>query len=237
MEKILDLTMITDIFPTGYHGCVEAGVGSGSTVYIAGGGPVGLAAATAAFFLGAAAVIVGDPNAARREHARGFGCTTVDPLAGSLPEQLDQILGVPEVDAAVDCVGFEAKGHADGTEQNAAVLNQAMEVTRAAGGIGIPGLYVTEDPGAADQAARHGTVSLRFGVGWAKSLTFATGQTPTMRYNRQLREAILNDRVHIARNVNATVLPLEDAQRGYEEFDAGVPKKFVLDPHGLLGAA
>ena len=48
MEKILDLTMLSDIFPTGYHGCVSAGVGPGSTVYIAGAGPVGLAAAHSA---------------------------------------------------------------------------------------------------------------------------------------------------------------------------------------------
>src|SRR6185312_14820466 len=57
MEKILDLTMLSDIFPTGYHGCVTAGVTSGSTVYIAGAGPVGLAAAASALFLGASAVI------------------------------------------------------------------------------------------------------------------------------------------------------------------------------------
>jgi glutathione-independent formaldehyde dehydrogenase len=79
-------------------------------------------------------------------------------------------------------------------------------------------------------------VSLRFGIGWAKSLSFATGQTPTMRYNRVLREAILSDRAHIARNVNATVLPLEEAPLGYEEFDRADAKKFVLDPHGLLGS-
>jgi glutathione-independent formaldehyde dehydrogenase len=234
MEKMLDLAMITDIFPTGYHGCVEAGVGTGSTVYVGGGGPVGLAAATSAFLLGAAAVVLGDPNKDRREHAHGFGCETVDPLAGPLPDQLAEILGVPEVDAAVDCVGFEAKGHQDGTEQNAAVLNQAMEVTRAAGAIGIPGLYVTEDPGAGDEAARHGSVSLQLGTGWAKSLSFATGQTPTMRYNRGLREAILHDRVQIASNVNATVISLDEAPRGYQEFDAGAPKKFVIDPHGML---
>jgi glutathione-independent formaldehyde dehydrogenase len=234
MAKMLDLTMITDIFPTGYHGCVEAGVGTGSTVYIGGGGPVGLAAATSAFLLGAAAVVLGDPNKDRREHAHGFGCETVDPLAGPLPDQLAEILGVPEVDAAVDCVGFEAKGHQDGTEQNAAVLNQAMEVTRAAGAIGIPGLYVTEDPGAGDEAARRGSVSLQLGTGWAKSLSFATGQTPTKRYNRGLREAILRDRVQIARNVNATVISLDEAPRGYQEFDAGAPKKFVIDPHGML---
>src|SRR5690606_6197150 len=40
MAKILDLTMLSDIFPTGFHGCVSAGVGVGSTVYIAGAGPV-----------------------------------------------------------------------------------------------------------------------------------------------------------------------------------------------------
>ena len=127
-----------------------------------------------------------------------MGFETVEPLAAPVPEQVKQILGVPEVDAAVDCVGFEARGHRDGTEQNAAVLNQAMEVTRAAGAIGIPGLYVTEDPGAQDPAARQGTVSLRFGIGWAKSLTFHRPD-PTMQYHRGPREAILADRVPIAR--------------------------------------
>src|SRR5215467_920536 len=74
MEKIKDLTMLSDIFPTGFHGCYTAGVGPGSTVYIAGAGPVGLAAAASAFLLGAAVVIVGDLNAQRLEQARSFGC-------------------------------------------------------------------------------------------------------------------------------------------------------------------
>src|ERR1700709_2006763 len=77
LEKILDLTMLSDIFPTGYHGCVTAGVKSGSTVYIAGAGPVGLAAAHSAQFLGAAVVIVGDLNADRLRQAESFGCATV----------------------------------------------------------------------------------------------------------------------------------------------------------------
>lgn len=58
MAKIRDLTCLSDILPTGYHGAVTAGVGPGSTVYIAGAGPVGLAAAAAAQLLGAAVVIV-----------------------------------------------------------------------------------------------------------------------------------------------------------------------------------
>ena len=43
MEKIRDLTLLSDIFPTGYHGAVTAGVGPGSIAYVAGAGPVGLA--------------------------------------------------------------------------------------------------------------------------------------------------------------------------------------------------
>src|ERR1700680_635647 len=60
MAKIKDLTLLSDIFPTGYHGCIQAAVGPGTTVYIAGAGPVGLAAAAGAQLLGAAVVIVGD---------------------------------------------------------------------------------------------------------------------------------------------------------------------------------
>ena len=82
MEKILDLAMLSDIFPTGYHGCVTAGVTTGSTVYIAGAGPVGLAAATSALLLGAAVVIVGDLNADRLAKAASFGCETVDVSKG-----------------------------------------------------------------------------------------------------------------------------------------------------------
>ena len=240
MEKILDLTMLSDIFPTGYHGCYTAGVTSGSKVYIAGAGPVGLAAAHSAQFLGAAVVIVGDMNAERLKQARSFGCETVDLTNdASLGDQIEQILGVPEVDAAVDAVGFEARGHGkdSGQEAPATVLNSIMEVTRAGGKLGIPGLYVTGDPGGVDEAAKVGSLSIRLGLGWAKSHSFATGQCPVMRYHRQLMEAILNDRVQIAKAVNATVLSLDEAPQGYKDFDKGASKKFVLDPHGLVPQA
>ena len=236
MEKILDLAMLSDIFPTGYHGCVTAGVGTGSTVYIAGAGPVGLAAAASAFLLGAAVVIVGDLNADRLAQARSFGCETVDVSQGDPKDQIEQILGEPEVDCGVDAVGFEARGHgADaGSEQPARVLNSLMDLTRAGGALGIPGLYVTGDPGAADDAAKVGSLSIRLGLGWAKSHAFFTGQTPVMKYNRQLMMAILHDRVQIAKAVNATPIPLDGAPQGYADFDSGAARKYVLDPNGML---
>src|SRR4051794_41108328 len=240
MEKILDLTMLSDIFPTGYHGCVTAGVTTGSTVYIAGAGPVGLAAAHAAQVLGAAVVIVGDMNGERLEQARSFGCETVDLTQdATLPEQIEQILGVPEVDSAVDAVGFEAHGQGKDAdkEQPATVLNSIMEITRAGGKLGIPGLYVTGDPGGIDEAAKIGSLSIRLGLGWAKSHSFTTGQCPVMRYHRKLMEAILHDRVQIAKAVNATVITLDEAPQGYQDFDKGASRKYVLNPNGLVKQA
>jgi glutathione-independent formaldehyde dehydrogenase len=238
MEKILDLTMLSDIFPTGFHGAYTAGVGAGSTVYVAGAGPVGLAAAYSAQLLGAAVVIVGDRIGERLEQARSFGCETVDITKGDPKDQIEQILGVPEVDAAVDAVGFEARGHgADaGAEAPAAVLNSIMDVTRAAGKLGIPGLYVTGDPRAVDDAAKEGSLSIRIGLGWAKSHSFATGQCPVMRYHRGLMQMILNDRAQIAKAVNATVITLDEAPQGYEDFDSGAARKFVLNPNDLIPA-
>lgn len=241
LAKMRDLTCLTDILPTGYHGAVTAGVGPGSTVYVAGAGPVGMAAAASARLLGAAVVIVGDVNPLRLAHARKVGFETVDvSLDATLGEQIAQILGTPEVDCAIDAVGFEARGHGHAGAQHeapATVLNSLMEVTRAAGKIGIPGLYVTDDPGAKDAAAQKGALSIRFGLGWAKSHSFFTGQTPVMKYNRALMQAILWNRINIAEVAGVELIALEDAPRGYAEFDAGAPRKFVIDPHGMLGTA
>ncbi|MGS5085685.1 formaldehyde dehydrogenase, glutathione-independent [Hydrogenophaga sp. A37] len=240
-EKIRDLTCLSDILPTGYHGAVTAGVGPGSTVYVAGAGPVGLAAAASARLLGAAVVIVGDVNPVRLVHARKVGFETVDlSQDATLGEQIAQILGTTEVDCAIDAVGFEARGHGHAGSQEeapATVLNSLMEVTRAAGKIGIPGLYVTEDPGATDKAAKQGSLSIRLGLGWAKSHSFFTGQTPVMKYNRALMQAILWDRIQIADVVGVEVISLNNAPKGYAAFDAGAPKKFVIDPHDQLKLA
>lgn len=237
LAKIKDLTLLSDIFPTGYHGAVTAGVGPGSTVYVAGAGPVGLASAASCHLLGAAVVIVGDMIPERLAQARSFGCETIDLRnKASLAEQIEQILGVPEVDSGVDCVGFEARGHGDkaADEHPATVLNSLMTVTRAGGSLGIPGLYVTDDPGSRDENAKSGVLGIRIGLGWAKSHTFTTGQCPVMRYNRNLMMAILHDKIHIAKAVNATVIPLDQAPQGYMDFDKGAAKKFILDPHGIV---
>jgi glutathione-independent formaldehyde dehydrogenase len=240
LAKIKDLTLLSDIFPTGYHGAVTAGVTTGSIVYVAGAGPVGLACAASCHLLGAAVVIVGDLIPERLAQAKSFGCEPIDLRKdASLADQIAHIVGAPEVDCAVDCVGFEAHGQgADAAvEKPATVLNSIMTVTRAGGSLGIPGLYVTDDPGGVDAHAKHGTLGIRIGLGWAKSHSFHTGQCPVLKYNRSLMQAILYDKVQIAKAVNATIISLDAAPEGYRDFDKGAAKKFVIDPHGTAQKA
>ena len=245
MEKIQDLTLLSDIFPTGFHGAVTAGVGPGSIVYVAGAGPVGLACAHGCQLLGAACVIVGDMIPERLDQARSFGCETVDLRAdATLAEQVEQIIGPPDgsgelaVDCGVDCVGFEARGHGKDAvvERPATVLNALMELTRAGGGIGIPGLYVTGDPGGVDENAKIGNLGIRIGLGWAKSHHFMTGQCPVMKYHRKLMQAILYGKANPATACNVKVISLDDAPQGYKDFDKGAARKYVIDPHALLAA-
>jgi glutathione-independent formaldehyde dehydrogenase len=195
-----------------------------------------LACAASCHLLGAAVVIVGDLNQDRLKQAKKMGCEIVDVKKGSIKDQIAQILGTPEVDSAIDCVGFEARGcgHSHGKEVPAQVLNDCMDICKAGGAVGIPGLYVTGDPGAVDEAAKVGALSIRIGLGWAKSHTFVTGQCPVMKYHRKLMMAILHNKIDIAKAVNVQVITLDNAPKGYQDFDKGVAKKFIIDPHNSL---
>jgi glutathione-independent formaldehyde dehydrogenase len=175
----------------------------------------------------------------RLAQAKSFGCEVIDLRKdATLSQQVEQIVGEPVVDSAVDCVGFEARGHGKdaAVERPATVLNSLQEVVRAGGAIGIPGLYVTGDPGGVDEAAKVGSLSIRIGLGWAKSCSFHTGQCPVLRYNRQLMQAILHDKTQPAKACNVTIISLDEAPQGYQDFDRGAAKKFVIDPHKSLAA-
>jgi len=241
MKKILDISMLSDVLPTGFHAAYSASVGSGSTVYVAGAGPVGLACARSCFLLGSSAVIVGDTNHDRLKLAKKFGCLTLDLTDQNIKmnESIDRLLGEPVVDAAIDCVGFEARGHGFSCDHNHPnqAINACIESARFGGSVGIPGVYLTEDPKAQDSNLQKGKITLDFGKGWVKGLTFTTGQTPVARYNEKLMKCILWDRLSIADVLNTTVISLDQAPKAYEEFnEKGVPKKFVIDPHRMISS-
>jgi glutathione-independent formaldehyde dehydrogenase len=237
-EKLIDLTMLSDIFPTGFHGALCAGVGVGSTVYIAGAGPVGLCAAISSYLLGAACVIVGDINAERLSHAKTtLGCETVNITEHEvIRDQIAEILKVPDVDCAIDAIGYEAHGHGHKANQGVPTdaLDTLIEVTRYGGHLGIPGVYMPFDPKSNSLLGKIGRPGFEFGKAWDKGLSFSMGQVPVMRYNRQLMTAILFERVKLSRVLNTTPITLDQAPQAYQEFEKGAAQKFVIDPQGLI---
>lgn len=242
MTKIRDLTLLSDILPTGYHGCIAAGVRTGSTVYIAGAGPVGRCAAASARLLGASCIIVGDRFRERLDLVASCGYEIVDTTSSTpVPDQIEAILGDREVDAGVDCVGLEAHGYGedDGDEHPEAVLNVLFDVVRAGGAMGIPGIYTNLDPGAPKtEMGQKGELPLAFQKAWIKSPKLTGGQAPIMKYNRDLMWAILWDRMpYLGEVVNTEVITLEDAPEAYRVFSDGSPKKYVIDPHGSFAKA
>ena len=239
MDKIRDLALLSDILPTAFHGLMEAGAKPGSTVYIAGAGPVGRCGAAAARLLGASCIIVGDYHQDRLDLVRNNGCETID-LGRDipLPDQIDAILGEPAVDCAVDYVGSEAHGIGKeaGEPLPAAAINNVLEATRAGGATGVIGVY-GPDPLAPTKAEQEGVFPLEFGKMWIKSPRVAAGQAPIMHYNRELMMAILWDRMpYLSAMLNTKVIALDDAPGAYETFNEGSPDKFIIDPHGMLAA-
>ncbi len=228
-----DFTMLSDIFPTAYHACVLGEVGPGHSVAVFGGGPVGLLAAHSAMIRGASRVFVVDQHPDRLKLAQGFGAEAIDFSEG---DPVEQILDVNEgmVDRGVEAVGFQAHD-STGTEHPELVLDNLVKVVRSTGAIGVVGVYVPEDPGAANELAKEGRVAFDYGTLFQKGLRMGTGQAPVKRYNRQLRDLIIEGRAQPSKIVSHEV-PLTEAPDAYAHFDKRDEgwTKVLLKPGGSV---
>ena len=216
-EHEKDFTMLSDIFPTGFHGAVMAGVGPGDTVAVFGAGPVGLMAAHGAQLLGASQVFVVDKEPDRLRLAEHYGATAVDFSKVDISDFIMDATDGFGVDRGVEAVGYQAHD-ATGQEHPELVLDGLVSVVRATGGLGIVGVYPPADPGAASDEAKEGRIPFQFGQLFTKGLTVGTGQCPVKRYNRHLRDLIIHDRAHPG-DIVSQELPLDDAAEGYDRFD------------------
>jgi glutathione-independent formaldehyde dehydrogenase len=237
IEKLLDISLLSDILPTAMNGAVQAGVTVGKSVYIAGAGPVGLCTVAACKLIGAGFIFVGDYEERRLECAAKMGAIPINLNTQRVLERVKSISGRNGVDCSVDCVGYECCGqhgrNRRSDEESAEVLNTCFEVTKFGGGVGIPGVYLPVDPGATGEN-KVGTYKLAFGKAWNKGLEIKGGQCPVMKYNRLLLEAILSGRLEVAKYLNATIITLEEAPQAYELMNKGEPRKYIIDPHGII---
>jgi glutathione-independent formaldehyde dehydrogenase len=227
-----DFVLLADIFPTGYHGNELADVRPGESVAVYGGGPVGLMAAYSALLRGARKVFVVDRVAERLQKAEEIGAIPINFADGNPVEQIMDQTDGEGTDKGIDAVGYQAQARGEDREEPATVLNSLVETVRPTGALGIPGLYVPSDPGGPDDQAKQGMLLVAVGRLFEKGLRLGTGQCNVKRYNRQLRDMIMDGRARPSFVVSHE-LSLDEAPSAYEKFDKRVEgyTKVVLHPN------
>ncbi|KAF7519704.1 hypothetical protein PCG10_009871 [Penicillium crustosum] len=249
-EHEADFVLLADIFPTGWHGVEISGFRSGESIAVFGAGPVGLMAAYSASLRGASNIYVVDRVPERLAAAQKFGCVPIDFTKG---DPVDQIISHNggEVDRSVDAVGYQAVDSSGSSEKANIILENMIRVTRACGGMGIPGLYVPSDPGAADKASANGMISLSFGKLFEKAsgsllyleavnlanllqgLSLSTGQCNVKAYDRYLRDMIIAGKAKPSFVISHEI-GLDGVVVAYEKFDKREDgyTKVIIHPNG-----
>ncbi len=236
-EHEADFAMLSDIFPTGYHGTELAQVSPGKTVAIFGAGPVGLMAALSANLRGASQTFVVDFHTDRLALAQTMGATAIDLRTVDVVEAIMAATDGFGVDCGVEAVGFQAHDPS-GQEHPSMVLDSLVQVVRATGSIGVVGVYEPEDDGAATEDAKKGRIDFDFGTAFSKGITIGTGQCPVKKYNRHLRDLIIRGQATPSDIVSHEV-SLDDAVDAYDKFDKRVEgyTKVLLHPGNSAGGA
>jgi len=218
-----DFTMLSDIFPTGYHGTELAQVAPGKTVAIFGAGPVGLMAAHSAAIRGASQVFVVDHQPDRLRLAEqagsrlGLEVTAVNAAETDVAEAIMDGTDGFGVDCGVEAVGYQAHDPS-GQEHPSMVLDNLVQVVRATGHIGVVGVYMPQDPDAATEPAKEGRVEFDFGTAFTKGISIGTGQCPVKRYNQELRDLIIRG-VATPSFIVSHEVALDEAVDAYKKFD------------------
>ena len=229
-EKVL---FLSDIFPTGYQGAVNANIMPGDTVAVWGCGPVGLFAVASAYMLGAEKVIAIDRFPERLALARKTGAITIDYSQDnmSIVEALRDLSGGIGPDSCIDCVGIEAHSHSaagiyDKVKQTLKletdrpfVLRQAIQAIRKGGTLSIPGVY----GGVLDK--------VNFGAAFGKGIHMSMGQTHMHKYLMPLLKHVEEGRIDPSFLISHRI-GIEEAPAMYAKWQKkeDAITKIVIDP-------
>ncbi|HLH06867.1 MAG TPA: zinc-dependent alcohol dehydrogenase [Terriglobales bacterium] len=234
-DKVL---FLSDIFPTGYFGAVNADIQPGDTVAIWGCGPVGQFAIRSAFMLGAERVIAIDRFDYRLQMAEQGGAETINyEEVDDVIQTIKEMTGNIGPDSCIDAVGMEAHDHGfmymmDRTKQaimaesdRPIALRQAIQACRKGGTVSVPGVYVGFDD------------KIPMGAFMNKALTMKTGQTHMMRFMQPLLERIQGGEIDPSFVISHRV-PIADAPEMYKIFRDKEDNctKVVLDPWAAAAA-
>ncbi len=242
-----DFLLLSDIFPTGYHAAILAGVDVGTTVAIFGAGPVGLLAAYSSILRGAAEVYVVDAVPDRLEKAKQIGATPIDFRKGNPVEQIKSIrLSNPLIRGAmrkgeekmagvmsgIDAIGYQAKDFGDPSrEMSTSVTDALADLINPTGTLGVVGVFLPQDPGGANEAGKRGAYTMPWGKMWEKGIKLGMGQTPVKQYDAFLRNLIIAGRAKPSFIVSKHI-QLQEAPDAYQRFDRREPgySKVLIRP-------
>ncbi len=197
------LLALSDVFPTGWHCAVAAGVKRGDTVVVVGDGAVGLCGVLAAAQLGAERVIAMSRHESRQRIARTFGATDIVAERGKEGAQrVKELTGGVGADAVLECVGTND------------AMQQAFAVARAGSMVGFVGVP-------------HG-VELPIRRMFSKNVGLAGGVAPVRTYLPDLLELVTSGRADPG-PVFDLRLPLAEVAEGYRAMDERRAIKVLLD--------
>lgn len=216
-EKEKDYVMLSDIFPTGWHSTRLADLKPGESIVIYGAGPVGLMAAMSARIQGASQIFVIDGEEDRLKLASQIGATTFNTKDGEVGDQIRELTNGLGADCGAECVGYQCH-NSHGKEVPNLVMNSLVDAVKATGTLGIIGVYIPEDPHAADKLAKHGQIAFDFGKFWFKGQKMGTGQCNVKAYNRRLMDLIHHGKASPSMIVSHE-LSLDRAPDAYKHFD------------------
>ncbi len=230
-ERERDYTMLSDIFPTGWHSTRLANLKPGESIIIYGAGPVGLMAAMSARIQGASQVFVVDGKKVGLGVAMEIWATPIDTMDGEVGGQIRELTNGLGADCGSECIGYQCH-NAKGKEVPNLVMNSLVDAVKATGSIGVIGVFIPQDPGADDALAKKGQIAFDFGKFWFKGMKIGTGQANVKAYNRELAQLI-----HVGKANPSIIisheLPLEQAPDAYKHFDNRDSgwTKVILKPH------
>jgi len=103
-------------------------------------------------------------------------------------------------------------------EKPTQILDDVIRVVNPAGAVGLIGVYIAPDPGAKDKNAKKGIFSFPVANLFDKALSVGTGQALVNRYNKYMRDLIVNGRAKPSTIVSYHI-QIDDAPQAYEKFD------------------
>ena len=200
------LLTLADVFGTGYHAAVQAGVKPGSRVAVIGDGAVGLMAVLSAKRLGAEQIILMGRHRARTDLGREFGATEVVAERGE-----EGIARVRELTGGHGAHAvLEAVGHMPAYDQAYGVVRPGGVISR----VGVP---------------QYADAPIGFASLFGGNITLNGGPAPVRAYIEELLPDILDGTIEPGKVFDATT-DLDGVPAGYQDMDNRTSLKVLIKP-------